>query len=515
MSLDRNALLAAIRARPDEDTPRLALADWCDENGDPERAEFIRLQFEAERHAEYTPERLDIDERVSALLEKNRAAWIARVPDWALDPEWPPEIRDFRRGFLHRIAAKAEDLLAHSDDLFAAAPIRKAEIRVIRDGGIALTSSPALARLSEVELSFAETPIDLPAFLNSPHLSTLNGLSLKLVGPPHPGARFWTSQPMLDDAGAIALAGCPGLSGLTELTLGEGTVEVRGIKALVSSPHLSRLRRLDLESNPVGDDGLIQLAISPLVPQLCDLGLRNTHVSARGFQAFLGARPVQLKRLKLGGGNRFTVGAAGVRALARCEALTGLRELDLTFWEGFRGNVRPIARSPHLSGLRQLDLGLTGLSDESVVELARSPYLRNLRCLDLQNNQIGNRGITALARSPVLGTVTRLELFNNTGIGDAGAESLATSEHVGELRRLGLVSTGLGIDGLRAITNSPRLSQLRDLDVQSAPFGDEGGKLLCDSPHLNRLTRLAVSNCGIGPQMTAALRKRFGPALKI
>lgn len=41
---DEAALLAAIRARPDDDTPRLVYADWCDDNDRPERAEFIRVQ---------------------------------------------------------------------------------------------------------------------------------------------------------------------------------------------------------------------------------------------------------------------------------------------------------------------------------------------------------------------------------------------------------------------------------------------------------------------------------------
>ena len=35
---DRDALLAAIRAHPDEDTPRLVLADYLDENGEEDRA---------------------------------------------------------------------------------------------------------------------------------------------------------------------------------------------------------------------------------------------------------------------------------------------------------------------------------------------------------------------------------------------------------------------------------------------------------------------------------------------
>ena len=46
MLSDRDALLAAIRANPEEDTPRLMFADWLDEHGEPERAEFIRLQCE-------------------------------------------------------------------------------------------------------------------------------------------------------------------------------------------------------------------------------------------------------------------------------------------------------------------------------------------------------------------------------------------------------------------------------------------------------------------------------------
>lgn len=38
------ALLKAIIANPDEDTPRLVYADYLQENGDDERAEFIRVQ---------------------------------------------------------------------------------------------------------------------------------------------------------------------------------------------------------------------------------------------------------------------------------------------------------------------------------------------------------------------------------------------------------------------------------------------------------------------------------------
>lgn len=43
---DHDALLAAVIANPDDDTPRLVMADWFQENGDEDRAEFIRVQCE-------------------------------------------------------------------------------------------------------------------------------------------------------------------------------------------------------------------------------------------------------------------------------------------------------------------------------------------------------------------------------------------------------------------------------------------------------------------------------------
>ena len=49
---DEEGLLAAIRDNPDDDTPRLAYADWLQEHGQDDRAEFIRLQCAAARLCE-------------------------------------------------------------------------------------------------------------------------------------------------------------------------------------------------------------------------------------------------------------------------------------------------------------------------------------------------------------------------------------------------------------------------------------------------------------------------------
>jgi uncharacterized protein (TIGR02996 family) len=46
---DADALFAAILADPADDAPRLVYADWLEEHGQPERAEFIRVQCELAR----------------------------------------------------------------------------------------------------------------------------------------------------------------------------------------------------------------------------------------------------------------------------------------------------------------------------------------------------------------------------------------------------------------------------------------------------------------------------------
>ncbi len=67
---DEAALLAAIRANPDEDTPRLVYAD-CIQDAQPERAEFIRVQINWER----------MTHGCSVVLGK---PCVGAVPEWCL-----------------------------------------------------------------------------------------------------------------------------------------------------------------------------------------------------------------------------------------------------------------------------------------------------------------------------------------------------------------------------------------------------------------------------------------------
>src|SRR5262245_4046089 len=75
---EREAFIEAIAAHPDEDTPRLVFADWLQENGEADRAEFIRFQYEA-LYSLYLPAR---NSRFVKLREHAREVFRLRWPFW-------------------------------------------------------------------------------------------------------------------------------------------------------------------------------------------------------------------------------------------------------------------------------------------------------------------------------------------------------------------------------------------------------------------------------------------------
>src|SRR5262245_42543480 len=99
------AFLDDIAAHPDEDALRLVYADWLDENAQPHRAEFIRLQCRLAQMDEHDPERLDLELRQDEFLFVNRY-------EWPPLPQWARMLHNLhRRGFLDRTSMTAADLL--------------------------------------------------------------------------------------------------------------------------------------------------------------------------------------------------------------------------------------------------------------------------------------------------------------------------------------------------------------------------------------------------------------------
>jgi uncharacterized protein (TIGR02996 family) len=174
---DEQSLRRAIAEQPEEDTPRLALADWLDENGRPERAEFIRLQVELTHYAADDPACRPLRRREAELWVAYRKTWKAEVPD-VPGINW----RGYDRGFLAVLDADTTELfISCADALFAAAPVRSVRILQAEAGdGWRLAVLPVLARLRELDLTGCGNleDEDADALAASPHLTNLRALRL-------------------------------------------------------------------------------------------------------------------------------------------------------------------------------------------------------------------------------------------------------------------------------------------------------------------------------------------------
>ena len=100
----RDAFLADIAANPEDDAPRLVFADWLEENGEPERALFIRVQCCLAQMDPYDRQRRELVRAEQKLLRAFGNRWAEQdgltrwVPERPLDGA-DPWVR-YRRGFV-------------------------------------------------------------------------------------------------------------------------------------------------------------------------------------------------------------------------------------------------------------------------------------------------------------------------------------------------------------------------------------------------------------------------------
>jgi uncharacterized protein (TIGR02996 family) len=173
---DKAALLRAIVEQPGDDLPRLAYADWLEENGDPEGAEFVRVQVELPRAQGDRRERLK--RREKELLERHKQAWLGEAADvLALDEQYAGWI-EFRRGMPEVVALQAHLFPEHGETLWRRCPtLRRALVYEPRGRGAALVC-PAMGRFREVVLADWITAEDARALAAGPPLGALEKLEL-------------------------------------------------------------------------------------------------------------------------------------------------------------------------------------------------------------------------------------------------------------------------------------------------------------------------------------------------
>jgi uncharacterized protein (TIGR02996 family) len=130
---DEAALLRAIYANPDDDTPRLVYADWLDEHDQPERAEFIRVQIAlTNQDDDKTDEFRRLWKRQDELQRAHEKQWLSHLAPFCEEPVYV----DFLRGFPEKVGVCDE--LQELNNLIQLIR-RLPELRHIEMGGSTLT----------------------------------------------------------------------------------------------------------------------------------------------------------------------------------------------------------------------------------------------------------------------------------------------------------------------------------------------------------------------------------------
>jgi len=141
--------LPAIIVNPDDDQARLIAADWLDENGGNDRAEFIRVQIALERCSACKPTDLmcqvcgadsPLRQREAKLLHEHRSLWLLQtfVAGGQLDLTQQSQtlilssrfLADsvFRRGFVAAITCSWPDWSAGADAILKATPLKEVKL---------------------------------------------------------------------------------------------------------------------------------------------------------------------------------------------------------------------------------------------------------------------------------------------------------------------------------------------------------------------------------------------------
>ncbi|HJZ56215.1 MAG TPA: TIGR02996 domain-containing protein, partial [Gemmataceae bacterium] len=299
---DREALLRAIVAAREEDTPRLAFADWLDEHGDENdrrQAEFIRVQIALVRQEAHSRAWRQAAARNKELLDLRRQ-WVP--PEIADCPLW--RVYEFERGFVGHVQlygqAQIEGLpggpityryVDFADAWFAAAPITS--VALFPDG---MGSRGSIAWL-----------LDHPTFRHVRRLD-LTDCSFR----PREVGR---------------LADAANAAGLRELVLTGSGIDSQSVRLLARRAGFTNLARLDLSrSQNVSPDSLTELLDSARFGRLTDLSLRtNPHLGDE--TAALVARSAVAPRLKRLVLSECSIGPVGVRALLEDDRLAALESL--------------------------------------------------------------------------------------------------------------------------------------------------------------------------------------------
>jgi uncharacterized protein (TIGR02996 family) len=252
---DGYALLRAIEANADEDTPRLVYADWLEEHAtsdaDRGRAEFIRLQCAVAREPP-GKRRTALAVREHQLLDWHHKEWERAYP-----PSLPTG--SYTRGFMF-MRFTAADFAKYGEQLAALTVLSDVWLTDAAGAMARLAACPALGCVRSLHLAEVQNR-QLVTLLGSPHLRNVSVLDL--------------GGNAIKSAGCAALAATAALPGLRVLALGSHPIKDRGLDALVGAPWFANLVGLYVPDCGLSGAAVARLAQRPTARRLRALNVNH------------------------------------------------------------------------------------------------------------------------------------------------------------------------------------------------------------------------------------------------
>jgi uncharacterized protein (TIGR02996 family) len=482
-----NDFLRAIHDEPDEPAHRLVFADWLEENGDPARAECVRVEVKldalGDRAFEGEMLRAYSEFLYVAHGDRLRAAVKSRYGK-----------TEFRTRFGVPDAVHVEPAEAAAGDEAALAPPLRRLTVVSKGSGAALLSRPELAGVSDLEVR-GMGPAEFDALFARP-LPRLRALNLV--------------HPRLDRARRDRLFDAPLMQQLTELTLSGDVADLlrrprpqslrrlrlhhvdldaAATEALFGAAWAG-LQRLDLEAVTVDEPAAARMLQGDGLGSVEGLRLYECEgIGPPAIAALLSNRTLARLRAVTFTASRYAA-KMPVEILASAD-LPALEHLDLWQTRFEAGAGAALGCSALAPRLRRLRLGRCGLSRDDTAVLFAGDF-RRLEWLDLEGARVTGGGRGALLSAAWLPGLKHLEL-DWCPLKPADGRALARCAALSGLRFLGLsVCKGLGDDGLLPIVRSPHLARLEILHADATNSTATLARALAAAPMRSslRLARL-------------------------
>ncbi len=399
---DRESFIAAIAANPDNDTPRLAFADWLEEGGDGSRAGFIRDQVRLAKLRPGTEEYLELYRRTGATLRANLPAWIQDACEAFGQPaNWEP-MRSRRSGLTIGIGKSGPDTTLISTDGLLHGSFERGflenvtvNVHTHRDG------LPMDRLLRENPITRLTLLFNSPKFREQDAVAPLRHIrALSVLG-------YFTEE------SASAIFNSSVWQSLKFLSIVDRSSDA--IQVLCRSPLSKRLQSLRIELHPANMDALSRFPLDYSLRELSvfpsALQINNDWVAPDSIAGLstLPFRPT-LKKLAL---SYCTIRDAGLAQLARGDVWIRLRSLSLDGNRFGDPGWRDFVRGRRTPELRMLTASRNFLTNDGAIRLGESSLVETLEYVDLRGNRIEGKGAMALARSFADSPLKKLLLAGN------------------------------------------------------------------------------------------------------